>query len=76
VEEAREHIVNTMITSLNVQIKKGRTVKYRGKEVQEFDLVEIVHGFRVFKRVYVKYKDGTLNVLSFADFLSRRVDVE
>ncbi len=75
-EEAREHVIDLLIESLNDQIKKGRVVKYRDKEVQEFDLVEIKHGFRAFKRVYVKYADGTVNVLSFADFLSRRVNIE
>ncbi len=74
--EIREQIMANVIENLNAQIRKGRVVKYRGKEVKELDLVEIRQGFRVFKRVYVKYIDGTLNVLSFADFLSRRVEVE
>ncbi len=75
-EEIREQIVKNILENLNEQMKKGRVVKYRGKEVQELDLVEIKKEFITFKRVYVKYKDGTLNVLSFADFLSRRIDVE
>jgi hypothetical protein len=75
-EEIEEKIMVKTLESMNEKIRIGHTVKYRGKEVQELNVIRIRQGFRVFKRVYVKYSDGTVNVLSFSDFLSRRIETE
>ncbi len=73
--EIREQAIMSILKSINEQIKKGRLVKYRGKEVVELDIVETNYGPRIVKRIYIKYKDETINVLSFSDFLSRRIEV-
>jgi hypothetical protein len=75
VNEIREQAIMSILKSINEQIKKGRLVKYRGKEVVELDIVETNYGPRIVKRIYIKYKDETINVLSFSDFLSRRIEV-
>ncbi len=74
-DEIREEVITKILKDINMKIQTGHLVRYRGKNVQEVDVVEMKKGFSKFKRVYIRYSDGTVNVLSFASFLTRRVEV-
>jgi hypothetical protein len=73
--EIQEKILREIIGEINRQISEGRTVRIRGKDVEEIDIALIKKGYTEYKRVYIKFKDKTINILPVSEFLSKKYQV-